>query len=520
MEAVKKVRNNFISLIGGEIFSRILGVVLFIILARYLGPEDFGIYSLALSFYMIFSLISNAGLSTLLVKDVAREKEIASKYIGSIIVIKSILSIACIILLMFLVWILDYPFKTTLAILIYSIALIFSSHMETFSSLFRAYEVMQYSSLINILRSIIGFSLVLTAVYMHLGLLEIAGAQVLSFVIVFFIFLYFTNKRFVTIKPLFDGMLIKRLLLGALPFLMTGTVSIINAKVDVVMLSKLGSESMVGLYSAANELIFTLYVIPNLLSTAIFPVISRKSKESINSIAEMCNLSSKILITLGVPMGIGILILSPQIIHLIYGQHFIDSIIVLQILSITVILTFSRAVFSWALTAIDKVNLALIEYIICLVINIVLNTFLIPRYGLIGVSITNIIVAVFGNVFLLYMLNRYIKGISIIKSYVKPIAASGIMAASIIQISRYNLFMIITAGMLIYLFLVLLLKMFNQKEISILIEALPFRFGKMAKALTGRLPPASPGRPGAGAQRPARQTGARGGPGSRPGDPG
>lgn len=485
MEAVKKVRNNFVSLIGGEILSRVLGVVLFIILARYLGPEDFGIYSLALSFYMIFSLISNFGLSNLLVKDIAREKEIASKYIGSIIVIKSILSIACIILLMFLAWILNYQFKTTLAILIYSIALIFSSHMETFSSLFRAYEVMQYSSLINILRSIVGFILVLTAMYIQLGLLEIVGTQVISFFIVFIIFFYFTNNRFVTIKPLFDGLLIKKLLLGALPFLMTGTAYIINVKVDVVMLSKLGSESMVGLYSAANELIFTLFVIPNLLSTAIFPVISRKFKESINSIAEMCNLSSKILIALGVPMGTGILILSPQIIHLIYGQRFNDSIIALQILSITIILTFSRVVFSWALTAIDKVNLALTEYILCLILNIVLNIFLIPKYGLIGISITNIIVSVFGNIFLMYMLNRYIKGISIIKSYFKPVIASVIMAASIIQLSSYNLFMIIAAGMLIYLLLIFILKMFNEKEISILIEALPFKFGKMVKLLNG-----------------------------------
>lgn len=485
MEAVKKVRNNFVSLIGGEILSRILGVALFIILARHLGPEDFGIYTLALSFYMIFSLISNFGLSNLLVKDVAREKEVAPKYIGSIMVIKSILSIACIVLLILLTWILDYPFKTTIAILIYSIALIFSSHMETFSSLFRAYEVMQYSSLINILRSIIGFILVLAAVYMQLGILEIVGTQALSFFIVFIIFFYFTNKRFVKIKPLFDGILIKKLILGALPFLMTGTVYIINAKVDVVMLSKLGSESMVGLYSAANELIFTLFVIPNLLSTAIFPVISKKFKESINSIAEMCNFSSKILIILGVPMGTGIFILSPQIIHLIYGQRFNDSIIALQILSITIILTFSRVVFSWALTAIDKVNLALTEYILCLILNIVLNIFLIPKYGLIGISIANIIVSIFGNIFLLYMLNRYIKGISIIKSYFKPIIASGIMAASIIQFSSYNLFMIIAAGMLIYLLLIFILKMFNEKEIAILIEALPFKFNKMAKVLNG-----------------------------------
>ncbi len=80
-------------------------------------------------------------------------------------------------------------------------------------------------------------------------------------------------------------------------------------------------------------------------------------------------------------MGAGILMLSPAIIAIFFGDKYAESASVLAILSLGLGLTYARLVFSWLLTAVNLAKYALLEYIYCLIINLSLNVLLIPHFA-------------------------------------------------------------------------------------------------------------------------------------------
>ena len=84
MNTVQRIAKNTGVLLISQIASYILGFFFIIYTARYLGAEGFDVLSFALAFTGIFGVFSDLGLSTLTVREVARDKTQASKYLGNI----------------------------------------------------------------------------------------------------------------------------------------------------------------------------------------------------------------------------------------------------------------------------------------------------------------------------------------------------------------------------------------------------------------------------------------------------
>ena len=93
MNTIQRIAKNTIVLGISQVTSSLLGFLFIMYTARYLGAEGFGILSFALAFTGIFGIFPDLGLGQLTVREVARDKSLASKYLGNIAVIKVILAI-------------------------------------------------------------------------------------------------------------------------------------------------------------------------------------------------------------------------------------------------------------------------------------------------------------------------------------------------------------------------------------------------------------------------------------------
>ena len=109
MNTVQRIAKNSLFLLASNIISKILGFFYVMYIARYLGAEGFGILSFALAFTGIFSVFSDLGLGSLTVREVARDKSLASKYLGNIAVMKIFLVIITFALLALTINLLSYP---------------------------------------------------------------------------------------------------------------------------------------------------------------------------------------------------------------------------------------------------------------------------------------------------------------------------------------------------------------------------------------------------------------------------
>ena len=146
MNTVQRIAKNTGVLLVSQIASYILGFFYIMYTARYLGAAGFGILSFALAFTGIFGVFSDLGLSTLTVREVARDKSLASKYLGNIAVMKVILVIITFGLIALTINLLGYPEQTIKVVCLVALSIIFSAFSGMFYSIFQAYEKMEYIS--------------------------------------------------------------------------------------------------------------------------------------------------------------------------------------------------------------------------------------------------------------------------------------------------------------------------------------------------------------------------------------
>ncbi|CDG65196.1 putative membrane protein [Methanobacterium sp. MB1] len=96
MSTTQRIAKNTSVLLVSQIITYVFGFFITIYAANYLGANGFGILSLALSITAIFGIISDMGLSTLMVREVARNKSLMNRYVSNTILMRIILSfLAC-----------------------------------------------------------------------------------------------------------------------------------------------------------------------------------------------------------------------------------------------------------------------------------------------------------------------------------------------------------------------------------------------------------------------------------------
>ncbi|MFC1958259.1 oligosaccharide flippase family protein, partial [Chloroflexota bacterium] len=173
MNTIQRIAKNAAALYTAYIVNALLGLFLSILIARMLGDVTFGKYSFALAFTALFAILP-AGFNTLLVREVARDKSLAPKYLGNILVIKTILSIFIFGLIVLTIYLMNYPSDTRTAVIIFGIHVGFTALAEVFRMSFYIWEKMEYQALAATAVRLVIFSLGLTVLLLGYDLIQIA----------------------------------------------------------------------------------------------------------------------------------------------------------------------------------------------------------------------------------------------------------------------------------------------------------------------------------------------------------
>jgi len=146
MTTVKRIARNATLLLLAQIVGYALGFFYIIYTARYLGAEDFGVLSFALALTAIFAILTDIGLQPLTVREVARDKTLASKYLANLTFTKIILSVITFALIAIVINVMDYPIKTVATVYIVTLSILVTSFTTMIYSIFQAYERMEFQS--------------------------------------------------------------------------------------------------------------------------------------------------------------------------------------------------------------------------------------------------------------------------------------------------------------------------------------------------------------------------------------
>jgi len=449
----------------------ILAFLLMPFAARYLGDERYGAFGLASTLMYFVLILSDFGVNTYVIREVAKNRKQAKQYCSNAFFLKLILLLVAIPLLLLYLSFAGYNAETNLAILIFAFYGIISSFVQLATGIFRAFERMEFETIVLIVEKVITTGLGILVLAMGFGLTIFCSVFAMGGLISLILSGLLLKKRFCWIDFNISRKFMFSLLRTSFAFGISMILSTVYGYTGVLMLSIMTSQEEVGWYWAAFRFLSFTNFIPTILATALFPALSREIVQSKERFSELFTKGMKYLSFLAFPLVAGTILLSKDIILLVFGDEYFNSIIAIQILVWVAGLLFFNIFLVNILKAANHQKSLVNIQIIGLIINITLNLLLIPRYSYIGASITTVITEVLMFLFAIIFIFKRVTKIREVVFLPKVFAATAIMTVFVYFFRDYNIFAVITAAIVVYFLSLYLLKGFVIQDFLLINKA-------------------------------------------------
>jgi O-antigen/teichoic acid export membrane protein len=409
---MKVIFKNFSFLIASQLIYKILSFFSFILLARVLGVDQFGLLSYAISFVYLFDFITDFGISTIMVRDASGEpKEKLGEYFSDVFFLKIFLSLATYLFIGLSVFLINKdPLKIKI-ILLLGCALIFDSFSNTLRYIFNILEKMYITSFSTILEAILKFVLVLFFIYYYKYNLSIlAQLFLLTSVAIFFLNMVLVQGNLITIHWSYVPRLWLHLLQLSIPVAFLAFFQSLNFRINIIMLSKMTNDVVTGIYSAGSKIIESIGIIPFTFSTALLPTISRFAKIDRNSFITSFKYCVFFIFLISLPVALVLFTYAKQISLFLLGKDFIASATVIKISAFLLIPFFIRPTLEYFALARVKSSIIYFSSIVGIAANIIMNILLIPNLNYIGSCISIVVAEFIISLILLFRVRRLMKG--------------------------------------------------------------------------------------------------------------
>jgi O-antigen/teichoic acid export membrane protein len=440
------------------------------IVARILLNTGLNDYAVIMGYATMFALFADIGTSWIMIRDVARDHSLIDTYGGTFIIVRGSITIFVVLVSLVIANFMPYAQFIINCIYIAALSQLIFQFSNILSSIFQAFEKMEYIAYGMILQSATFFIIGLLLIDKNLGNMGVLGlvyANLISNIVLLAISVVWVRKRIQRFKLNLNVNIGKYLVLAGLPFGIAGFLNILYSYADRFILSILHFSDVAN-YTMPYTLVMSLTFVLTAYSTSIFPMFSKMFMTRADSVRYACGKSFKYLLILMVPICVGTTLLSDRIIYTIYGSSFSGSIPVLNILVWLLMFTVVTNIGFPLLTATHRERLNVYILGVSAISNIILNIILIPSYGAIGSSIAGLLtMGVFNSVFTLYFIRADIDFNQIVKPLIKIAISTAIMALTILLIPFNNIVLYIVAGAIVYFIALTLIGGFSRDDVDI-----------------------------------------------------
>ncbi|MBE9241030.1 flippase [Synechocystis salina LEGE 00031] len=378
-----------------------VGLFVFTLVARYLGVEQFGMYSFATAFVGLFSTLATMGLPSLVVKSLTHEPERQNEILGTTFCLQLLGGIGSLVLSLLAVLLFrNHDPLTVSLVAILASAGIFHA-FDTIDIWYQSQVKSKYTVIAKNTAFIIFAVVKLTLIHFQAPLLAFAGATIAEVLagamglVISYQVLGYSLWRW-----RWDFSVARELLQQSWPLILSGFTIMIYMKTDQVMLGEMIGDDAVGLYSAATRISEVWYFIPTAIVSSVAPSIYQAKREG-NELAYYQKISKllKFLNTVAIMIAIPMTFLSGSLIDLLFGPEFSGSSAILSIHIWAALFVFMGVASSPWFIAEDLTSFSFYRTLLGAIANMLLNFLLIPRYAGEGAAVATVISYGVGSVF-------------------------------------------------------------------------------------------------------------------------
>ena len=377
---------NTLTIFAGRASNALFLFLLTLVVSRQLGPAIFGVFSFLTTVVISANTFSSLGLDIWMVREITKAPEKAKQYFSTILGLKAGTSLVTPLLVFLIFQTTDLP-ETTLHLLwILSIALIFNTVSQTLWHYGDCFKEFFYHSFLwaasNIIKSLTGVALVLLYGELELLIIGVVFAEALALILS----LYVIRRRFGPFAPKFQFTVWWDFLSRSAPIGLGVIFSVLYFRLDIVMLQLMTDDGVVGFYSAAYKLFEVVVVLPHSLMIVLFPSLVEEFHTDRGKFEISLKKAFIVFFVVGSSIALVFFGFSNEIIGLIYGNDFLFSIKVLDVLAIAISLSFLIFLLSNILIVSGWEMTNTWSLVGASTLNIALNLAWIPAHGAIGAA--------------------------------------------------------------------------------------------------------------------------------------
>lgn len=390
-----KILKNVFWAVTGKVVTLLSSLVVGIFVARYLGPEQYGLMNYVISIVSLFTIFATFGTSEIIIRELSKKELDKDIILGSALAVRLSLAFICLIAIGVYLLFSNESFETCILILIYS-STIFFSCCEIIRFYFTSIVENEYVVKSEIFRTLVGALVKVILLFYHAPLVAFVGALAFDFLLLALGYIFAYRDKIDSIRKWkVDKNFIKTLLSTSFPLLVSSAAVVIYQRIDQVMIAKILDNESVGYFSTAMSFVNVLSFIPAMIMQTTSPILVNFWKND-KTRYEVESLKILSLTTWGIIIMCSIIaILSNPIISYTYGIDFIASAPVLRILIFKVV-GVALINLSGQLIIIENIHqIAFIRNILSCIVCIVCNYYFIPQWGIIGSAWATIITVFF-----------------------------------------------------------------------------------------------------------------------------
>jgi O-antigen/teichoic acid export membrane protein len=465
-----KIMKNSVAILAGRIYHAILSLIAVGLIARYLKVERFGDYAFILAVCSVFMVVTDMGIHRISIREMSRDLAKANDVFWASSFAKVLLSVITFLGIALTINIMSHDKDVIHATYICAIGVIVFFLGDGFLANYIAFERMGYAALSHFVEGTTYLAFVALFIRLDSGLDGIFWALLFSYIARICFGIIATHVSFFKLRFGFNPSLSRFLVKEGFPIGVNRILQKASVRVDTILIKLMRSRAEVGIYHGPYRIILTLVLIPQSITEALFPMISRLAAGSKDSMSLALEKSFKSMLVMVIPLAMIMISLSDMLIRVVLGKDFIQSIPVLQVFSIVWGIMFFNELFTKFLNASNKQVLATKAMAVCLVVNVILDVILIYLFGYFGAVIATLLAETSLSIAAYFFISRTMGVISWKKVLPKPLLAALPMVVVVSFLQPVSPFLAAPVGLGVFVVGLFLLRAFEPDEIELFRE--------------------------------------------------
>ena len=390
-EKKSMVAKNLFWAVVGKVTTLLGSLFVGVIIARYLGPEQYGLMNYVISYVQLFQIIAVFGLDSIEVREEASGKEDFRVIIGTAFVIKMVLGVATVVLTVLTSLVMNADSYTTLLVAVYSMSMV-ANAFNVIRNYFTAIVQNEYVVKSEIARTLLGAAVKVALLFSGAGLTLFVLASAFDYVLLAAGYFVAYKKKIGSMAEWrFDCRYASYLLKESFPVLLTSAAVIIYQRIDQVMIGQMIDNTSVGYFSVATRIVEILVYIPTILAQTLAPVLVSSRQVSEAKYRGQAQTFMNVALWLTALASAVTSILACWMVQLLFGTQYLPAAAILQVLAFKAMAMALSSTAGSMLIIEELQRFAIFRDVLGCVACIVLNYFLLPVYGIMAAAVIAIV---------------------------------------------------------------------------------------------------------------------------------